>query len=614
MKELHIFLRPYGGAFEDLSKDKITLDGILKDAEIDSVTEAENDEYELVLNVKAETYVNSDNTNGTITLAKGSITNNDEEVSYTRDFSAETVGRAYQRKYRNKTQKFSQEQLDQMKEIVHPKKEPSFLDANFPAIGTMFNMGKSIYGYYGTAMTAYKTIYSMLGTFGIIEVAPSDEEKRHQEIMEALNTISDQISAMQEDVDVIRQYTAENKRSLEELKLITTEDHLAIFHSYYDAMVKYTNEIADALRNNRDEIIALAEAHFVEGEEGKEMSEEEINKIIRDFGAEICALPQSNYYTIGEKMQILEQEYTKAMTYMKNDNANPISRYCQKYQYIDNFSTTSLVDKEAYALDLDIQFDRTLSYLMLLGGENSQKENVRLFDESYFPDVTEDVVNEKGNPYCYVLKSYVRLSNMGEESNKIYNPFFDRDEKKVNLMPREDFQEFADRLNGVTLKEELLLAGFTEQQLTEKAYFKDDEYAKNKKGSIEHFGLAYEFQCWGCNYGEKKAKSPDYYYKKTYVFSELFENNTRMVKRFDGTVDDNNYPGHYLPTLIQDGSGRQNSVGAVAYGLAWQDTSLNGQPVLCAANVTFNKSGDSSALHATKGKSLYFPMFFLVAV
>ncbi|MEE3486085.1 MAG: hypothetical protein VZQ98_17420, partial [Bacteroidales bacterium] len=82
-------------------------------------------------------------------------------------------------------------------------------------------LGTSIYGYYGTAMTAYKTIYSMLGAFGIIEIEASPEEKRHQEIMEALSTISSQIEAMQYDVSDIRSYAAGNKRALENLTLIT---------------------------------------------------------------------------------------------------------------------------------------------------------------------------------------------------------------------------------------------------------------------------------------------------------------------------------------------------------------------------------------------------------
>ena len=307
-----------------MKQRRITFDGVLKDAEIVSC-EKKDRGYELVLNVKADLEKTAF---GTITLAAGSLTNNEEEVSYTRDFSVATVGReAYQ-----DPEKFTQKQLDQLKDLVHPKKDPSFLDQTFPEIGTLFNLGQSIYGYYGTAMTAYKTIYSMLGAFGIVEVQQSAEEQRHAEIMEALSTISDQIKAMQDDVSDIRSYAVSNKRALEDLTLITLQDNLAHFHEHYDAMVKYTKEIETALKvTNHDAIVALAEEYYSENETGSEMSEANIEKVIREFGEKICAMKQSNFNTIGDKMKQVETEYTAAMTYMKNNDANPISRYAQTH-------------------------------------------------------------------------------------------------------------------------------------------------------------------------------------------------------------------------------------------------------------------------------------------
>lgn len=386
-KEMHIILLAYGGEFTDsFGKDKISFDGILKDAQIVSL-ERKDKNYELVLNVKADL---SQNAFGTITLAAGSLTNNDKDVSYTRDFSVRTVGRADD----SSGKKFTKEQLDQINEIIHPKKVPDFIDQAFPEIGTIFELGTSLYGYYGTAMTAYKTIYSMLGAFGIVEIQPSADEKRHAEIMEALSTISSQIEAMQYDVSDIRAYAVSNKRSLEDLTLITLEDNLAKFHEHFDAMVKYTNEIETALKvTNHDAIVALAEEYYSENEKGSEMSEADTEKVIKEFGEKICAMKQSNFSTIGDKMKKVEEEYTLAMTYMKNNNANPISRFCQTYQFVDNFSTTSLVEKRAYALDLDVQFDRTLSYLMLLGGEESQGENVKSFKDAYFPDVVKEATD-----------------------------------------------------------------------------------------------------------------------------------------------------------------------------------------------------------------------------
>lgn len=482
-KELHILLYSYNGDFaEGFGKDKISLDGVLKDAEIVSC-EKKDKGYELVLNVKADLEKTAF---GVITLAAGSLTNNDKEVSYTRDFSVATVGReAYQ-----DPEKFTQKQLDQLKDLVHPKKDPSFLDQTFPEIGTLFNLGQSIYGYYGTAMTAYKTIYSMLGAFGIVEVQQSAEEQRHAEIMEALSTISDQIKAMQDDVSDIRSYAVSNKRALEDLTLITLQDNLAHFHEHYDAMVKYTKEIETALKvTNHDAIVALAEEYYSENETGSEMSEADIEKVIREFGEKICAMKQSNFNTIGDKMKQVETEYTAAMTYMKNNDANPISRYAQTYQFVDNFSTTSIVDKEAYALDLDTQFDRTLSYLMLLGGESSQGENIKSFQEAYFPDVVKEATDAQGHPYFYLAKTYTRV--LGDSLTDFYKS---SKCEKFDVLQKEDVTAFVKRMHGRTMEQELKEAGFPENTYKNQSTKFTDKERSESRPNTNVRGIGFNFE------------------------------------------------------------------------------------------------------------------------
>ena len=482
-KELHILLYSYNGDFaEGFGKDKISLDGILKDSQIVSC-EKKDKEYELVLNVKADL----DKTAfGTITLAAGSLTNNDKEVSYTRDFSVKTIGRvAYQN-----PKEFTKEQLEQLKNIVHPKKDPSFLDQTFPEIGTLFNLGTSLYGYYGTAMTAYKTIYSMLGAFGIVEIEPSAEEKRHQEIMEALSTISSQIEAMQYDVSDIRAYAVSNKRALEDLTLITLQDNLAHFHEHYDAMVQYTSEIETALKvTNHDAIVALAEEYYSENETGSEMSEADTEKVIKEFGEKICTMKQSNFSTIGQKMQKVEDEYKKAMSYMKNNDANPISRYAQTYQFVDNFSTTSIVAKEAYALDLDTQFDRTLSYLMLLGGEDSQAENIKSFDEAYFPDVVKEATDAQGHPYFYLAKTYTRI--LGDSLTDFYKS---SKCEKFDVLQKEDVTEFVKRMHGRTMEEELKEAGFPENTYKNQSTKFTDKERSESRPNTNIRGIGFNFE------------------------------------------------------------------------------------------------------------------------
>lgn len=542
-KELHIILRPYGGSFaDDFSADKITFDGVLKDAQIVSL-EKTDDGYELVVNVTADLDIHgTESTLGSITLAKGSITNNPEEISYTRDYAADTYGR-----------NLTKTDLEKIKETVQAKKTtPEMLD--FSEIGTIFNYGSMIGTYYGNITSSYQAITSMLAAFGLIKPGASVDVLRHQEIMSALNQISNQLEALQEDVSVVRSYAADNKRALEDLSMITTEDYLAGFHAHYDAMIKYTNEIENALQRNSGTILQLAEEYYDEsadagkpekviidevvevGEDGAgenedetaaeeeaeetteetttEMTEEttaettttappetttaprpltddEISRVLEDFGWKICGLRQSNYYTIGQKLQLLEAEYTTAMVYLKNNNANPISRYCQIYSYIDNFSTTSLVEKELYALDLDCQFDRTLSYLMLLGGEYSQQENIALYYDSYFPDVIAEATNQNGDPYCYLMKSYVRIAD--DAASAIYKP-----SKNVTILAEEDAREFARRRNGRTLKEELILAGFDEntfmnlQTNFDSGDFKSGELGR--RSNDRYYGIAFTFK------------------------------------------------------------------------------------------------------------------------
>ena len=514
-KELHIVLRPYSGSFaKDFSEDKITLEGVLENSEIVSL-EQKNEDFELVVNVNAELDIHgTENTFGTITLAAGSLTNNSDEVSYTRDYSIETAGRA-----------LTANDLEKIKEVVKPKDE-----GGTNPLGDLFSLGSTIYGYYGNAMTAYKTVTSILSAFGMIEKNEVNvDEQRHQEIMDAFNEISGKLEALQEDVTAVRSYAVDNKRALEDLSLITTEDYLAQFHSHYDAMIKYTNEIANALDQNGEKIWALAEEYYVEGEEGKAMSEAEINNVIEEFGKKICDMKQSNYYTIGEKLKLLETEYTTSLTFLKNNSANPISRYCDLYKYTDNFSTTSLIDKQLYALDLDCQFDRTLSYLMLLGGKTSQKENVDLFANSYFPDVVKEATNQNGDPYCYLMKSFVQIAT--DTPNACYKAG-----KDTHILYTEDIVEFEKRMHGRTLKEELVLAGFDSSVfLKQYTNFNNSDFGSGAgyTANDRYVGLAFSYKIVKGNYPHVN-KIKTWYGRMDGIFNYMKDDKNSYVIEAEG--------------------------------------------------------------------------------
>lgn len=535
-RELHIVLRAYNGSFSDgLGTDRLTLGGVLKDAEIVSFQPADND-YELVVNIRADlNNYGTESTFGTVTLAPGSMRDssgqaNADEISYTRDYSAETQGRG-----------LSGYDLARIKETVHPKKDtPEIL--KFDDIGTLFNYGTMASNYYGTAVTAYQGITSMLGAFGLMNKGTSAEERRHQEIMEALSSISGQINAMQQDVTAIRSYVVDIKRMMEDLSLIAIEDSLAEFHTHYDAMIKCTNEISDALVDNSEAILALAESYYVEDEEERKMSKEELYKVFQQFGKEICKMDQSNFNTIGTKMQDLEKEYTAAMTYMKNDGSNPISRFCQKYQFIDNFSTTSLIEKEIYALDLECQFDRTLSYLMLLGGRSSQRENAELFIHSYFPDVVAEATDAEGHPYCYLLRHNARL--LVDVANNLY-----KSSKSDNftVLNSEDVQTFYERMQGRSLKEELVLAGFDESEfMNQYTQFSDSDFGSGGGCTTNDRirGLGFSFKKVYGNY--PYGRTPKTWYgRMDGIFNYMKDDKNSFTICSEGICYNSDYDGYY---------------------------------------------------------------------
>lgn len=535
-RELHIVLRAYNGSFQSgLGADRFTLGGVLKDAEIVSFQPAEKD-YELVVNVRAALDINgTESTFGTITLAAGSMTDSkgqisEEALSYTRDYAADTQGRA-----------LTGYDLARIKETVHPKKDtPEIL--KFEDVGTLFNYGTMASNYYGTAVTAYQGITSMLGAFGLMKKGSSAEERRHQEIMEALSGISGQINAMQQDVTAIRSYVVDIKRMMENLSLIAIEDSLAKFHTHYDAMIKCTNEISDALVDNSEAILALAESYYVEDEEERKLSNEELYQVFQQFGKEICKMDQSNFNTIGTKMQDLEKEYTAAMTYMKNDGSNPISRFCQKYQFIDNFSTTSLIEKELYALDLECQFDRTLSYLMLLGGRSSQRENAELFIHSYFPDVVAEATDAEGHPYCYLLRHNTRL--LGDVANNLY-----KSSKSDNftVLQSEDVQTFYERMQGRSLKEELVLAGFDESQfMNQYTQFSDADFGSGGgyTSNDRIRGLGFSFRKVYGNYPYGRTPTT-WYGRMDGIFNYMKDDKNSFTICSEGICYNNDYDGYY---------------------------------------------------------------------
>ena len=176
------------------------------------------------------------------------------------------------------------------------------------------------------------------------------------------------------------------------------------------------------------------------------------------------AIHQSPGTTIGELVKSLEKQYSEhVIGYFETDgDANPIKAYINLHAQKDNFSTTSLAEKVLYAEEIKYQLARAVTLLQVLDGASSHTEEEDRFRRAFFPDPTEGAVNLAGDPWCYVMNSYVELS--AGEITAIYYPM-KRTKKndtpvRINILDNAQVIDFVERMNDRTCAEELDKAGF----------------------------------------------------------------------------------------------------------------------------------------------------------
>ena len=564
--ELTVILMPIGGAFkEGFSQDDITLSGEFEGAELVSFDEAvEDGDYEVVINapVSEEPVVY-----GTIELAAGSVVtadgnSNEEAIIYTREYSKATEGRD-----------LSKEDLKKIKDIVHPPKTGFMADLETSPVYKAFTYAKKGVEIYSSAMSTYKTVKGILQTFGIIDTPPSAE----QQIMAQLEEIKSMITDLSVNVSKVREMTDKNTQLLRNLQKQACENYLADFNSHYYTMISLTDELAGALDRNSAKIEKLVDAYNKGGEEST--TDEEIDKLITQLGAKICKLKANNYSTIGDILKDLNKEYKTTISYMKDDPTNPINRYIEIHSLTDNFTTTALTEKVLYALDIESQLDRSLSYMVLLNGEEAEKVDIDLMLNAVFPDPEEgatkkgrDWFNNYDMPYCYLLGKYVYP--MPSTNFLIYSTYdghacyLDANDKfgdkgaSWQFMADEDIAEFERRMNGRTMWQELTQAGIPEDKLKFEPRKDFGEKMYNEVPGpcgvafkVENVRIDTSSQTW------KDQKSPD---GKYYYFAPYFYHQTRS-KNFDNTCS----------ALDWVKTGEAGNVYAITtYGMNWGDNTF----------------------------------------
>ena len=435
--DLTVILNPHSAKFaDDFSEEQIILENDFENAEIISLKKSDEDfdgAYELTVNVPKDdsrtdgsySYI------GTITLDVNSLIDkngkgNAEPVSASRSYSAESLGRD-----------LSEADVAQMKEIVG-----GFGNTTF---GT-------VYGTLSGAASAGSTAYTVLGWFGVFPSVAS----RHGEIMDQLTQINEKLRQMNTQLEQMNNTLERHTDMLYEIEKELQENALSNFDILLARMNTEISEIEYALsKKNARKIVTLLEEYPDEVYD----NEEELYFALDDIAWVIGRMPANNIYTINDKILILDECYKNICFLLNQSGSNPINRYVQLCSLTDNFTTTSLSEKQLYSLNIDLSLKKALGLLNFFIGYDANETNRGLYKNAYFPDVTAGV-QKQGFPFCYLMNDYVHLRtpdlvlvDMKENMTENTSPYV--------MLSTEDIKRFADRMHGRTLWDELTLAGYT---------------------------------------------------------------------------------------------------------------------------------------------------------
>ena len=236
---------------------------------------------------------------------------------------------------------------------------------------------------------------------------------------------------------------------------------------------------------------------------------------------EISGIQAFGGNTFGSLIHDLNELYPAVITLFENNNsANPINAFCNIHSTTDNFATTSLEAKIIYAEQWKYQLVRAVTMLQMFDSPSvHQAQMDYLVDELFppekglWPDVTAGAMDANGNPYCYLLGGYVRLAYK-DELGDFWTPLRKHDSKVTRLFIDDNKGEhiaiwdFAERMHGRTLEEELKLAGIVNLEDVRNQSF-ENTGGFNSGDKITIQGLAFEYDRWGKKYGERTFSNND---------------------------------------------------------------------------------------------------------
>ena len=493
-------------------------------------------------------------------------------------------------------------------------------------MGTVIGTASGI----GTAAGLTQTV---LGYCGVLPT----ESSRHAEVMKMLKQIDLKIDNLTENVDYMVRVI--NKHTDMMTKMMLEDDVTALnkFEVDFNAMVTNANDVERALKViNKEEV-----EEYLEELEDKGTTVNNFDQGVsqlKKFSKMISQEYFGNGMTVGQLLEKLRDSFDKIMGYLNPKNTateitNPIMRYVNYHKQVDNFSTDSMDEKELYEENIRYECRRALNLLEAVGGYYANEGSRELMEAAEkagedggtggFPDVSKDNLNKDGYPYCNIMDSYVRLST-NEEEMDLYRKFYgDNRQKKYIIKDKYEADDFKKRLHGQKLEDVLINAGFTHDQLWNETSFPDKnkdgfylagEGAWNGATNVQHEGISFIYERWGCDWGERTAaKKNAENLGKVYFFHDMFRDSYTWGNRGDfNTYSQYSHP-EYILTNTDDG----HTSGLVSYGITYDGTGadyINDYIIMSRYrdDLTYGYYDGTTPIHPAKAGGLFYIILRIV--
>ena len=424
-ENLKITLELYAnsGKFADVKPESVSLGADFQDGKTVSIEKKSDTVAELIVSVPANGQTDETlNMDGEVILAKGSLINKwgeatDSESTYLRNYSQENMGKD-----------LTSTDIDTIKEIVG-----GFGNTTFGTISAVAS-GAS------TGFSAVKTILEMTGVI----------ESEHQQVMNKLNEISNQVQKVQDTLDMHTQL-------LEKLQETVYNTNLSPFDTNVAKLNTYINYIAGYFESGA-KLLGIKQPTSQSDREWSEYNEKLLDAM---ENAERSG--DKNFKGFSNKFQDLEQLYVNVATELsKTDNQNPLYLFDQLCTLTYNVDTQCYTPRTAYRAKLQYTLEKALAYILLYydyGADPNQsqcKVNRDLFNTAKKQIDNRKVEAKPGQKwvYSYSLSTPTQEMSFNTSKGNYAFPFYKR-----NFTSAEK-NEFIKRMNGRPLAKEIMdLAG-----------------------------------------------------------------------------------------------------------------------------------------------------------